>query len=225
MKKVLLFIVEGVSDDISLGFMSKLVDREVFKVHILHGDITSDNGNTSGNIISRMDEEITKFLDRNFYQLEDISRIVHLIDTDGLYVGEEFVKPGENEGFVYKDGFIFAKDIKKVLDRNLQKSSIVSKLCTIDSIRGIDYSMYYFSCNREHVFINECNIPDGDKKHRAEEFSDRYYGIEKVFISFIRNQEFAVAGSYRETWEFIKVGNNSLKRYSNFHLFFSDNDK
>jgi len=43
---------------------------------------------------------------------------------------------------------------------------------------------------------------------------------EDAFVEFIRNEEFAVQGEYRETWEFIKLNGNSLKRYSNFQLFF-----
>lgn len=51
-------------------------------------------------------------------------------------------------------------------------------------------------------------------------FSDSYYKTEATFVDFIRDEQFAVKGDYKETWEFIKLNGNSLKRYSNFHLFF-----
>ena len=41
---------------------------------------------------------------------------------------------------------------------------------------------------------------------------------------FICDKEFAVEGSYVETWNFIKQDTHSLKRYTNFQLFF-DEDK
>ena len=80
--------------------------------------------------------------------------------------------------------------------------------------------MYYFSCNLEHVLHNEVNLSDELKMEYAERFSDSYYKIESAFIDFIRDEQFAVTGDYKETWEFIKLNGNSLKRYSNFHLFF-----
>lgn len=80
--------------------------------------------------------------------------------------------------------------------------------------------MYYFSCNLEHVLHDEINMDDEMKMEVAEEFSDSFYGRENEFIDFIRNEEFAVKGDLRETWDFIKKENHSLKRYCNFHLFF-----
>ncbi len=80
--------------------------------------------------------------------------------------------------------------------------------------------MYYFSCNLEHVLHDKINMDDNFKMEVAEKFADTYYGREHEFINFIRNDEFAVTGDFKETWSFIKKGNNSLRRYCNFHLFF-----
>jgi hypothetical protein len=65
------------------------------------------------------------------------------------------------------------------------------------------------------------NLSDDLKKEYAECFVDSYYKNENAFIDFICDKEFAVKGDYKETWEFIKINGNSLKRHSNFHLFFS----
>lgn len=64
------------------------------------------------------------------------------------------------------------------------------------------------------------NLADEMKMEYAERFSDSYYKTENTFVDFIRDDKFAVKGNYKETWEFIKLNGNSLKRYSNFHLFF-----
>ena len=47
-----------------------------------------------------------------------------------------------------------------------------------------------------------------------------YDGREKNFISFLRDNDFAIPGDYNETWKFIKKDCNSLNRYCNFHLYF-----
>ena len=44
----------------------------------------------------------------------------------------------------------------------------------------------------------------------------------KMAESFSSQIVYAVKGSYRETWKFIKIDENSLKRFSNFYLFFKE---
>lgn len=74
--------------------------------------------------------------------------------------------------------------------------------------------------NIEDVLHNEICLDDELKMEYAEDFSDAYYDKEDLFIEFIKNEQFAVRGDYKETWEFIKIDGNSLKRYSKINLFF-----
>ena len=98
----------------------------------------------------------------------------------------------------------------------------MDRLSSHSKINGISYNAYYLSCNLEHVLHNDANIDDNLKVEKAEEFSERYYEKESDFLDFIRAESFAVEGSYKESWEFIKQGSNSLNRYSNLHLVFED---
>ena len=75
----------------------------------------------------------------------------------------------------------------------------------------------------EHVLHNEQNLDDSLKTKYSYDFEDEYYGKELEFKNFIQNSEFSVKGSYKETWDFIKVNNNSLNRFSNLGLFFENN--
>ena len=54
---------------------------------------------------------------------------------------------------------------------------------------------------------------------KAEEFENQYAKDLTGFVSFIKDPVFAVSGNYIESWAFIKLDTNSLKRYSNFHLY------
>lgn len=100
------------------------------------------------------------------------------------------------------------------------KKPINMKLLMPLEKHGISYSVYYFSCNLEHVLHNEQNVPDLQKKEYAEAFEDKYVESPQEFITFLKSDEISVTGSYLETWNFIKDGINSLNRYSNLWLFF-----
>ena len=74
----------------------------------------------------------------------------------------------------------------------------------------------------EHVLHNiSKNLSNEQKKDLSESFDLKYEDKLEEFISFINDSEFAVGGDYKQTWDFIKQGINSLNRYSNIHLLFS----
>ena len=89
-------------------------------------------------------------------------------------------------------------------------------------IGTIPYKVFFFSTNLEHVLHNIQNATREEKNKLAQDFEDEFYYNPMEFINFISNEEFALNKDYQETWEFIKKDNNSLKRYTNFNLFFDN---
>lgn len=221
-KKVILFIVEGVTDKTSLGgIIDKLVSSNLVRFYITGGDITSDSFSNSSNAIAKVNNLIKAFLTKELgIKKSDIIQIVHLIDMDGAYIEGNQIQVEDVKGFAYSESAIIANSVEHVVKRNSRKQQVIDRLSLCPKISGIPYSMYYFSCNLEHVLFNEINLADELKLEYAERFSDSYYKTEATFVDFIREEQFAVKGDYKETWEFIKLNGNSLKRYSNFHLFF-----
>ncbi len=221
-KKIVLFIVEGVTDQTSLALiLSKIIQNESVKFHIVNGDITSDKVTTSANAITKVNDQIKSFLERNpYFKKSDIQNVVHLIDTDGAFISDDKIVKDDVDGYVYTLESIIAKSVESVKERNRRKSSVVNRLSMCPEIAKIEYSMYYFSCNLEHVLHNIMNLDDREKMNYADLFSNTFCGREKEFIEFISKRDYAVNGSFKETWEFIKIEENSLKRFSNFHLFF-----
>jgi hypothetical protein len=226
-KKVILFIVEGVTDKTSLGgIIDKLVSSSLVRFYITGGDITSDRYSNSANAIKKVNEHIKSFLTKELgINKKDIIQIVHLIDTDGAYIEEDKIKTGEVQEFLYSETEIIANSVERVVERNNRKQQVINRLSLCPKISGIPYSMYYFSCNLEHVLHNEINLADDLKIEYAEKFADSYYKVESKFIDFIQEEELAVKGDYKKTWEFIKLNGNSLKRYSNFHIFFEQSNE
>ncbi|WDV44431.1 hypothetical protein PV797_12930 [Clostridiaceae bacterium M8S5] len=220
-KKVILFIVEGITDKTSLGgIIDKLIKNEKIRFYISNGDITSDSSTNTQNAVKKVNEHVKRFLDGYSFNKSDLLQIIHLVDTDGAYISDDSIEVDDVEKFIYSTESITAKSIEQVLERNNRKKQVMNRLASCPVISKISYTMYYFSCNLEHVLHNEINLNDDLKFEYAEKFAEKYYEKESEFIDFINDEKFAVKGNFRETWDFIKNGNNSLRRYTNFHLYF-----
>ena len=63
------------------------------------------------------------------------------------------------------------------------------------------------------------DLTDDEKEELAFEIADRYSEHPESFLEFLYNKEFHVPGTYDETWRFIMMYGNSLKRYSNMAVF------
>lgn len=98
---------------------------------------------------------------------------------------------------------------------------ITIKDYTSGKINGIQYKIYFNSCNLEHVLYNQLkDFTDAEKEEMSDDFAEMYEGKVDEFIDFISNKPIAVEGNYRQTWKFIEKGTNSLNRFSNMHLIF-----
>ena len=76
---------------------------------------------------------------------------------DGAYIESNQIQVEDVEEFVYSESTIIANGIEHVLERNSRKQQVINRLSLCSKISGIPYSMYYFSCNLEHVLHNEMN--------------------------------------------------------------------
>ena len=82
------------------------------------------------------------------------------------------------------------------------------------------------SCNLDHVLYNRLNLSDEEKELLAFNFAKKYKDDLDLFKSFIFDSSFSLYSmSYRESWEYIKKNNNSLKRYTNFGICMQDDNK
>ena len=91
-KKIVLVIVEGVSDDTALGVaLNQVYDRDTVHVEILHGDITTRAGVVSQNVVSKIGDVVKSFAKARRYKASDFKQIIHLVDTDGVYIPNECI--------------------------------------------------------------------------------------------------------------------------------------
>ena len=153
-KKIILFIVEGINDEMSLSLiLSKLVQDSRVQFHVINQDITADFNSNSQNIIRKIDNQIKQFLaQNNGLKKTDIKEIIHLVDTDGAFVKEEFIVEDMNqEKTFYTINSIITNKKSLIMERNDRKGRILNKLYQISNIGKIEYKIYFFSYNLEHA--------------------------------------------------------------------------
>lgn len=122
-RKVVFVIVEGASDETALGIaLNQVFEKDSVYVHIMHGDITTRNGVTSQNIVAKVGNEIRSYARSNHYTSKDFKQIIHIVDTDAVYLSEEMIlEDSQCEELSYMDEGIHTNDAGKVISRNKQK--------------------------------------------------------------------------------------------------------
>lgn len=225
-KKILLFIVEGQTDETCLStVLSRIFSSSQVQFQIVHGDILVQDFPSSDKIIAGVHKQISNFCG-TIYRKSDICKVVHLADMDGVFIPDEAVV--EHHGLPaeeypkYTEEQIQTPNPQGIVRRNHCKRQNINRLSTVGKISGIPYSFYYFSSNLDHVLHGETNLMDWQKIELAKEFDLKYADDPNAFIRFMKESSFSVMGPYSETWAFIKAELHSLERYSNFGNFLPD---
>lgn len=216
-KKIVLVIVEGPSDEVALGMaLSQVYDKDFIYVHIMHGDITTRRGVSSKNIVAKLGNEVTAYAKSQHYKASDFKQIIHIVDTDGAYIPDDNIMEKENYlDIQYENDGIYTNNKASVMTRNQQKRDNLYRLRSCGIIWTIPYSLYYMSCNLDHVLYNKQNSTDKDKENDAYVFAKKYKGKAEAFKEFICKSPFSVTGDYKGSWDYIEKDLNSVNRYTN----------
>lgn len=219
-RKIVLVIVEGQSDDTALGIaLNQIFDKDTVYVHIMHGDITTQKGITSQNIVGKLGKDVTAYAHSRHYLAKDFKQIIHIVDTDGAYIPKEHINENQDcKTVIYKDDGIYTKDVKAIMARNEQKRENLFRLRTCGKIWNVPYRVYYMSCNLDHVLHNKRNSTEEEKENDSYAFAKKYKDDLDGFIAFICNSDFSVNGEFKASWEHIEKGMNSISRFSNFGI-------
>ena len=223
--KVLLFIVEGPSDEASLApALEQIITRSKVKFKVMRADITCDYDSTVDNIERRIKVlGVKRFLTENSqFSSNDICGVIHIVDLDGAFAPDDIVIQGDVEHTQYFDNQIICKDRELFLRTKNNKEANLLHLASISQIsipNGIvvQYSIFYLSCNLDHVLHNKRNSTKEEKQEDSVVFADNYDDPEK-FASFFNGSDIKIEGTYPETWKYAQIELNSLKRGSNFWI-------
>ncbi len=221
-KKVIVFIVEGPSDEAALGsVMKEYFANEEVQFVVVHGDITLRDYVSADTVLNKINTQVELVKNRYRYRQEDFLKIIHIVDMDGVYIPKEDIKLADVKEVRYYTDYIEAKNPKAVVKRNKLKAAVLFKLRKTNSIHNVPYRIYYNSCNLEHVLYDELkNFSDEEKEELSDDFAERYEGKVDEFIKFISDTSIAVPGTYQNTWDFIEKGKNSVCRHTNMNQIF-----
>ncbi len=169
-----------------------------------------------------------------------------LISESSIKIGETF----GTRTFYRDDCILVSDKNQKdnIAERNQDRSKNILIMNSVTAILGnaYDYQLYYFSRNLEHVVFNEPNPNKDGKCDHIDDFIenldmpieqylrpylpeiDRLGYSEKVDdsekVDYSKDVDYSRSVNYhqryRESWEFIEEGINSLKRYTNVPLLF-----
>ncbi|HHY52435.1 MAG TPA: hypothetical protein GX499_04220 [Clostridiales bacterium] len=235
-RKVILFLVEGSSDQAALErpiqALLQSSGKDIEAVFLVaETDVTSDNRNTPNNILKNINKwYFDPFFSANeFYYPKDIIEVVQICDLDGTYIPEENCKEFEEshqitDNFIYEPPFIYGKTASAIIERNHHKAENINYLLTQSKIKvrskTVPYSLYYFSCNIDHYIHDKLNLTGREKIQRAEEFADKCSKDHEYFIHRICESSQNNL-SYIDSWNFVRNPEScqSIKRNTNFNIY------
>jgi hypothetical protein len=201
-----------------------------------NGDITTEEafiGKVDLNDVLTMDVEnlIARHSD---FALSDVLEVVHLIDTDGLYIPENRIcqKTTSSKGALSDEDRrpLYLDHSIEVLDVEAERKTLENKRFAVRDLlekktlvfpHGIEkpYSIFYNSCNLEHALHNQRNVPWRSKRPLANAFADLYFEDDEKFITLFDELNQSRSWDYQTTWSYLKKGDRSLARSSNFLLY------
>lgn len=126
-KKIVLFIVEGPSDENALGpILSKIISNKNIRFKVTETDITGDYRYiTVDNIEQQLAKHVRRFL-ANTFRVSDIIEIIHIVDTDGVFIDDSNVVQKTSGDIKYLDNTIETKHKDKIERRNHLKSEVIN---------------------------------------------------------------------------------------------------
>ena len=151
-------------------------------------------------------------------KLSDFDKIVQVCDTDGCFIKEEYIEEDKDiNHIIYEEEKIIVKRLSSILKIRNYKKDNINEVLKEDKIK-----LYYNSTNIDHVFDNIQNPSDKEKKHLSIKMYLKYKNDGKALIKILKNLCPTLNG-YKDSWNYIKKGFNSLSRCSNLFYFILEN--
>lgn len=225
-KKVVIVIVEGLSDRTVLGgLLPKLSDEYLFRFKIIHGDLLTQASITSDMIIANVNRQVGYAISEYKYRPNDIHAIIHVLDLDAIYIEDEKIIERERiDRVYYTETEMYVKDYCQIVRRNSQKILNLNRLLTTKYLRRghnqIPYCLHFMSINLDHVIGSDPNLRTSDEKAKLSyDFVEKFRHHEQGFLTFSKNRLLEEMHDYDSSWEVMQRSENALKRTSNIYYY------
>lgn len=234
-KKFILFIVEGKNDEremealLHTPYFSEYKDKYVPYFSPFHGDLTTDKNVTVNNILKKLNDIVTDFRKNgdpfSNIKVQDIQEIVHIVDLDGAFIPLDNIIRGDGSSFTYEDDCIITSNVDGARGRNKKKTEILKKLIETKQVQNVPYSLYFASCDMDHLLFNKRNSSTSAKAENSRKFQMLCKSNPELLEESVFKPEIAIGESYPESWAEIQNDCESLLRHTNIHLFFGNSAK
>ncbi|MBP2113440.1 hypothetical protein [Paenibacillus silagei] len=233
-KKLYLLIVEGGTDEALFQPLITELSNSDVRVYTHRTDIFSEfttlPTSSQQSIRNRIQKVVKDKINRLNLRPKIISGIIHIVDMDGTFIpnSQVIISPTVSlkDKKRYTTNVIECCDVLKqreLIDRNQRKASNhrsmlgVSQI-TVDRI-AIPYRSFFMSSNTDHIMFNSQNLSIDDKNDLMDDYIDEHIGRMLDVLNHLK-QFMINDGDYRETWQHIQQGTNSLNRFTNTPLLF-----
>lgn len=226
-KKVIIVIVEGDSDEeLLMNRLREIYRDKEIRFESQNKDIFYDYKSTKP-IKAVIGDVVKGIIKKRKYKSNDILAIIHIMDTDGCFIPEKnvIINSSQNKLTLYDIDNISVLDERQrlnIIERNNKRKSNVKLMNNLQTIIGSNYKyqLYFFSRNLEHVIFDDANPINDLKCDNVEKFiEDLKVPIEDYLSKYLPNTAFTeYIDKYRDSWNLIEIGTNSLKRYTNIPL-------
>lgn len=103
---------------------------------------------TNRNNIKKKSAEVIKFnMKRNKFLKSDYQEVIHLVDTDGVFIDEKYIFEDINlKKMRYEETGIYTNNVSNIKRRNEQKKEMLDILLSTKKVNTIiPYRVFYFS--------------------------------------------------------------------------------
>ncbi len=230
-KKFVLFLVEGLNDKREIEtilhtpyFSSFRTNYKPYTIPI-NNDVTSEKLSYEGNIKERIGREVRKFrrdgVPFSNIRTSDIDKIIHVVDLDGAFIPRDHIIESDDIKFRYESDCIKTNNPDRAYGRNHKKATVLRVLVDTKMVDNIPYECYFVSCNMDHLISGNNNLQRVEKSNLARKFAAECNINPSIIFDAFFKEGIAYTKSYRESWETVQEGINSLERHTNFNLYLS----
>lgn len=228
--KVIVVIVEGFSDK------SLISDRleEYFEDYDVNFAIVGTdvfNRSKPTTILTNINRNIKKLKSVKKFNAKDILCVIHITDVDGCFIDDTDIVVDEAQDVTTKYTLnsisVNSDDQKKnMIGRNRSKRNNTNVVTPLQTIKfennDVDYQLFYFSRNLEHVLFDN---PNPEKEAKVSEVNTFLKSLTVDLEEWLQEIIPPLTGTdyqskYRESWTHITQNTNSLKRSTNVPFLF-----
>lgn len=228
-RKVILFLVEGPSDETALiQPLKRIISTQVeVRSQPFYCDVTTLRLYPKGSVPFKGDAVRTvrsfvtsRIEERNEYRWTDLERIVQIVDLDGAFVDDAHVEDLGHLGLEYHLDRIVTGDVEGICCRNKEKAMQLRKLAATSALTykrvHVPYEVYFMSRNLEHALYGLAgDLSDADKERLSRAFSAKCLAQPDYFVEVLERIAMGLGDSYQEAWGGVQSGSRSLERGSN----------